>query len=302
MHPSIAGFSGVVKDEMSFGYQRLGRAFLGDSKILDAYLFQSDGQTPVAKGNIHEVKFTVRKPSDDPNIPSIDAQPGVIVGEGAGQFVVPGTTNNEEGEYRAFAQFTYDEDALVNLVATVPIFYDIIDAFERTGPSNIDPAVDAAWLKLEDCFDSEFGGPWLRDQTFRVFDKTKMRSLAPETLLMINETMPYTDHTLDNYPYEEGSANALFAQGLLVSTIRHLMRSYTEQPEPVSSPVAYMSRLKYQQAWKAIYDIEVALFDKWLYLWKLRSYNITTGAVLIGTKAGRMLPAPMRSRNVGRGF
>lgn len=287
---------------MSFGYERIGRIFLNDSKVLEAFLYSQDDQNPIPQGDIVSVTFTVLKPSDEPSAPTINGSVGNVIADGTGQFVVNGAFNDEEGEYRAFASFTYNEGSLSGLVKTIPMFYDVVDTFERTGPHISDPYVDQAWLKLEDCFDSEFGGPWLRDMTMRVFDKTKMRSLAPEVMLAINQQMPFTDYTADSFPYTQGDAGALFAQGLLVSTIRHLMRSYTEQPDVVSSPVAFLDRKKYQQAWKLQYDVEVALFDRWVNRWKLRSYDLTHAAVLLGTKAGRMLPAPMRSRNVGRGF
>jgi hypothetical protein len=287
---------------MSFGYERVGRIFLNDSKVLQAFLYSLDDQTLVPQADIDSVDFTVLKPSDDPALPTVDAQAGTVIADGTGQYVVAGTVNDEEGEYRAYATFTYDDGTLTGLTKTVPVFYDVIDAFERTGPHVSDPYVDQAWLKLEDCFDSEFGGPWLRDMTMRVFDKTKMRALAPEVLLAVNQQMPFTDYTIDSFPYDGVDAGALFAQGLLVSTIRHLMRSYTEQPDVMSSPVAFMDRKRYQQAWKAQYDVEQQLFERWLNRWKLRSYDLTHASVLLGTKAGRMLPAPMRSRNVGRGF
>jgi hypothetical protein len=287
---------------LAFGYERVGRIFLGDSKILQAHLYTLDDETLVPESDIVSVKFTVLKPNDDPNSPSINNVAGTIEGDGLGQYVVPGAINNVEGEYRAYATFVYNEGTLTGLVKTIPVFYDVIDAFERTGPHVSDPYVDQAWLKLEDCFDSEFGGPWLRDMTLRVFDKGKLRALAPEVILAVNQQMPYTDYTVDTFPYNQGDAGPLFAQGLLVSAIRHLMRSYTEQPDVVSSPVAFMDRKKYQQAWKLQYDVEIALFERWLNRWKLRSYDISHASVLLGSKAGRMLPAPMRSRNVSRGF
>lgn len=287
---------------MSFGYERVGRIFLNDSKVLEAYLYSLDEQTLIPQGDIAEVKFTVLKPSDDPATPTVNGANGTVTGDGTGQYVVSGSVNNEEGDYRAFATFRYNEGTLTNLTKTVPVFYSVVDAFERAGPHVSDPYVAQAWMKLEDCFDSEFGGPWLRDMTMRVFDQTKMRALAPEVILAINQQMPFTDYTVDTFPYDTGDAGPLFAQGLLVAAIRHLMRSYTEQPDVMSSPVAFMDRKRYQQAWKLQYDVELRMFERWLNRWKLRSYDITHASVLLGSKAGRMLPAPMRGRNVSRGW
>ena len=286
---------------MAFGYERIGRIFLNNSMVLNAYLYSGDDQTLVPQADINSVTFTVLKPDDDPGTPTIAAASGTVAADGAGQYVVPAATNDTEGEYRAYATFNYDEGTLSSLVKSVPVFYDVIDAFERAGASPADPAVDLCWLKLEDCFDSEFGGPWLRDMTMRVFDKTKVRQFSPDVLMQINQQMPYSDYTETGFPWT-GDGTAIFGQGLLVATIRHLMRSYTEQPDVVSSPVAFMDRKRYLDAWKSVYDVENPLWERWLGRWKLRSYDITHASMLLGSKAGRMLPAPMRSRNVGRGF
>jgi len=290
---------------MAFGYDRIGRYFLNNSAVLEADLYTQDNQVPIPLADITAVVFTILKPGDDPGAPTIDAAPGTVEADGLGRYVVDAAVNDTEGEYRAFATFTYDEGAMVGLTKSVPVFYDVIDVFERAGPSAVDPAVDMAWTMLEDCFDSEFGGPWLRDMTMRVFDKTKVRELAPSVMLQINSQMPLTSYTLDStngYPWANADATALFGQGLLVASIRHLMRSYTEQPDIVSSPVAFMDRKKYSQSWKAVYDVENPIWERWVARFKMQGYDITHGSLLLGSKAGRMLPAPMRSRNVGRGF
>ena len=287
---------------MAFGYERLGRIFLNNSMVLNAYLHTQDDQTLVPEADITSVAFTVLKPDDDPSTPTIAGTAGAVIADGTGQFVVSAAVNDTEGEYRAFATFTYDEGSLTGLVKSVPVFYDVIDAFERTGESPLDPAVDMAWLKIEDCFDSEFGGPWLRDMTLRVFDKTKIRELAPTVMLQINSQMPFTDYTTESYAWTNADATALFGQGLFVETVRHLIRSYTEQPEVISSPVAFMDRKRYAEAWKMVLDIENPLWERWLTRYKLRSYDLSHASLLLGSKAGRMLPAPLRSRNVGRGF
>jgi len=287
---------------MAFGYERLGRVFLNNSMVLVASLYAQDEQTLVPQGAIATVKFTVLVPGDEAAAPTIDAADGQVTGDGTGEYVVPAATNSVEGEYRAYATFTYDEGGNSALVKSVPVFYDVVDAFERAGASPADGAVDLAWLKLEDCFDSEFGGPWLRDMTMRVFDKTKVREFTPTVLLQINQQMPFTTYTVTGFPWANGDATALFGQGLLVESIRHLMRSYTEQPDVVSSPVAFLDRKRYAEAWRAVYTEEEKLFERWLNRWKLASIDITHASMLLGSKAGRMLPAPMRSRNVGRGF
>lgn len=289
---------------MSFGYDRQPRVMLNDSAVLKATLYSTDDTTLIPAADILSVTFTIVRPDGDPNTPDIDHADGTVVGDGEGQYIVGSATNYSEGEYVGIATFTYDDAAnsLSGLTKSVPVSYSVFDPFVRVGHSPADTAVRQAWMKIEDCFDSEQGGPWLRDMTLNVFDQSKVRGLLPETLLDINGQMPYSDYTEDSFPYTLHDGQALMAQGLLVSTIRHLMRAYTEQPDVTSSPVAFMDRKKYQQSWKFQYDVEKAVWDKWLNRWKLRTYDLTHASLLLGSKAGRMLPTPMRSRNAGRGF
>jgi hypothetical protein len=289
---------------MSFGYERQPNVMLNDSAILDGWLYNNAGDTLIPMGDITSAIVTILKPGDDPNTPSVQSNPADIVGDGHAQFQVINLTDIP-GEYKGVMTFDYtgvSSAPYPNALKSVIVDFTVIDPFVRSGSAVSDPYVDMAWLKLEDCFDSELGGPWLRDQTLAVFDKTKIRAFIPEVIMNVNETMPFSDYTEASYPWSQGSYGPLAAQGLLVASIRHLMRSYTEQPDVVSSPVAFMDRKRYQQAWKAVYDVEAPLFDKWTKQVKLRGYDITHGSLLLGTKAGRMLPGPMRSRNVGRGF
>lgn len=287
---------------MSFGFQREPQGYANDTVVLDAYLYSADGTIPIPLEDITSVTFTIVGPSASPDDPSVSNAAGLVIEDGHGQYVVDASVNDGEGNYKAIAQFIYNEDDNFGLVKTVPCNYSIIDAFVGTGPSPADAAVREAWMFIEDCFDSEVGGPWLRDMTLANFDQSKMRQFIPQVLLTINNQMPFTTYTETSFPWVGGDGQALFALGLLVQIERHLMRSYTEQPLESGAPVLWQDRTRYQQAWKAMYDVDYAEFKHWLNRWKLQSYDLSRGSLLIGSKAGRMLPAPMRSRNAGFGY
>lgn len=287
---------------MSFGYEREVKGLINNSIILNAYVYSDGDQILIPAASIVDVKFSVLVPGDDPLNPTVNAVSGSIVGDGWGQYVVDKSINMVSGRYRAFGTFEYTDGDNAGLTKSVSCNYNIEDPFASTGASPADPYVQQAWVKIEDCFDSEMGGPWLRDMTLAVFDQYKIRQFIPEALLAINQQMPFTDFSEGNFPYTANDGGALMAQALLVSTLRHLMRSYTEQPDMVSSPVAFMDRKKYQSAWAAVYAIEEPLFERWLTRWKLRAYDLSSSALLLGSKAGRMIPAPMRTRYTARGF
>ena len=280
---------------MSFGYERQKRVFVNDTALLEAYIYEADDETLVPLTAIKQVLFTVKKPSE--TNPAILNDPGLVVADGHAQYLVASTSVNEAGEYLATAQFELSNGEK----RTVIVDFDVIDPFESVGASHMDVWVDMTWRKIEDCFDSEIGGPWLRDMTMSRFDKSKMKTLIPEVLLDINIQQPITSFTEASFPLDH-NGGALFSHSLLVSTIRHLIRSYAEQPDVNNSPVSFLDRRRYQDTWSKVLQIEEPQYRRVLALWKRQFFGFGTSKLLVATKAGRLVPAPMRTRYMGRGY
>jgi len=280
---------------MSFGYERQKRVFVNDTALLEAYIYEADDDTLIPLTAIRQVLFTVRRPSE--TSPTISNDPGQVVADGHAQYLVDSAMVNEPGEYLATAQFELTNGEK----RTIIVDFDVVDPFETIGASHADPWIDLAWRKLEDCFDSEIGGPWLRDMTMARFDKSKMKTLIPDVLLDINVQQPITAFTEDSFPLDH-NGGALFAQGVLVATVRHLVRSYSEQPDTNNSPVAFLDRRRYQETWSKVLEIEEAQYRRVLALWKRKFFALGTSKLLVATKAGRLVPAPMRTRYMGRGY
>lgn len=280
---------------MSFGYERQKRVFVNDTALLNAYIYEADDETLIPLTAINQVLFTVKKPSD--TTPTINNDPGSIIADGHAQYLVDSLIVDEPGEYLATAQFVLNN----NEKRTIIVDFDAVDPFETVGASDIDPWVDLTWRKLEDCFDSEIGGPWLRDMTLARFDKSKIKTLLPDALLDINVQQPITSFDENSFPLDN-DGGALLSQALLVVTIRHLMRSYAEQPDTNNSPVAFLDRRRYQETWGKMLEIEEAQYRRVLALWKRQYFGFGKSKLLVATKAGRLIPAPMRTRYMGRGY
>ncbi len=284
-----------------FGFDRQSRAFLGDSKELVAVLYNEENTLLIPQADISSVTFSVMKPGDDPNTPTVDADAGTVTGDGTAVYNVADTVHDVVGEYRAFARFTYDENGLTNKLKTVPMTYEVADVFRTVASTPAEPSMDLAWQKLSDCFDSEFGGPWLRDMTKANFDKVKIADFVPDVLLEINAQQPVTEYNIDSFPWTTRDGAALVGFGLYIATIKHLMRSYTEQPNVMNSSVGYLDRTRYQQAWGAIYQMELPEWKRILELWKRGEIDISRGSLLVGNKAGRLTGMYPRTRFIGRG-
>jgi len=249
-------------------------------------MYEADDETLVPLTGIRQVLFTVRKPSEE--TPSIIDDPGTVVADGHAQYLVASGSVDEAGEYLAKAQFELTNGEK----RTVIVDFDVVDPFQVIGASRVDPWIDLTWRKLEDCFDSEIGGPWLRDMTLARFDKSKIHTLMPDAFLDINVQQPLTSFDESNFPLDD-SGGALLSQALLVVTVRHLMRSYAEQPDTNNSPVAFLDRRRYQETWGKVLEIEEVQYRRVLALWKRQFFGLGSTKGLMSSKAGRLIPAPM---------
>lgn len=282
-------------------YQRQPRAFLNDTNLVTAYLTRNDEGDLVPKGNIASALFTIIAPSDDPTLPSISAVAGQVVDDGKAEYLAPASLHTEAGQYRGRAVFHFDDEGHTH-TRTVPIEYEIADPLGLADAAVYGPAVDLAWSYFADIFDSEEGGPWLRDMSMNYFDRERIHKFIPDVILEINVAQPMTAYSDTDFPFADATANALFALGLTLATIRHLKRSYVEQPLPANSAAAFHDRQQYLERWTAIEASEKERYEKLLTAWKMGHFDITRAAMLVSSKAGRLYPGFMRTRGRPMGF
>lgn len=278
---------------------QIGQINQGDSAELTAYLRVLE--QPVTQDQVIGVNYTVQRPDG-----TTQTSPGVIQTDGSG--FLRWTDTSQIGEYVAQAQFTMGTGE----IRSVMLPFTVIDPFNPPVPTGTDYVVDQVQLRLEDCFDSIEGGPWLRDRSMNHFDYTKVADFIPEALLDINVQMPPTNFTIDDFatpvstpgqPVLPNPNLPLLVKGTLILTIRHLMRSYTEQPTPQGAQVVWSDRTRYQQLWNQIYQVEYADYIEKVRLWKRTALNLGHSALLTFNKAGRMFPyGSQRSRGVWRGY
>lgn len=204
---------------------------------------------------------------------------------------IPGDVVDIAGVYKALVHFTLQGPIRKSQVVT----FEAVDALGNTSDSAENIAVTRAWMKLEDCFDSALGGPWLRDMTLSFFNREKMAKLTPDAIYRINYTYyPVTSFTETSFDFE--NSGPLFSQALLVETIYHLMRSYVEQPNPEGKSITWFNRRDYLDRWKGILEQEEAKLNTWMDTWKTQFFGFGAGAMLIGGYASTALRAPRALR------
>lgn len=280
---------------MSIGYDReLNIVNKGDTAELVVTLYNRFDE-PYSPDDLESVEFTIQAPDKTTTTAS-----GTIEDDGTGTLLFDDT--DQEGQYVAVAAFT-----TVAGVRSARTDFEVIDPFAEITPSPSWIVADDAWSKFEDCFDAEDEGPWLRDMTLNCFNKIKMEKFIDDALMDINLQHPPTSLIIDNFvtPGDPPVITAdlpLLSQGLLIQLIRHLIRSYVEQPNPVGASIAWHDRRDYLQRWQSVLQIEQTQYMRMLALYKRRFLGLGQTVSLVSSKAGRLIPAPMRTRNVGRGY
>lgn len=264
----------------------------GDSADLYTYIYDANDD-PILSSDISGVVFTIQ----DPSGAQVTA-PGVIQGDGAG--FVRYTDTTLIGTYVALGRFTLTNGE----IRSVRMDFTVVDPFNPPTPTGVDILSDTVWMMLEDCFDSEDGGPWLRDMTLAYFNKNKVSKFIPFALLDINVAPHPSNNTITDFtmPEADGSPNAsmpVLAYGTLIHVIRHLMRSYVEQPTPQGAQVVYEDRRDYLQRWQIILQDLQEEYIRILTLWKRSQLNLGKSALLVHSKAGRLYgPGYYRTRGV----
>lgn len=190
---------------------------------------------------------------------------------------------------------TFDKPIIQDLFTSDP------DWVPDTLSEDQEKVIKLAWVKLDDLFDSVEGGPHLKDRSLTGWDAGKTALLIPYVIAQINYGQPPLNFNLDTFPWDNNEV--LVAQGLVVEIIRHLIRSYVEQPTPQGSGYSHLSRKDYSQAWMSILAEEKEIFDKMLLYFRRSQLNLGGGAGLLAYKnMGMYGSRPYRGFLRARGF
>lgn len=265
---------------------------INDTAELATPLFDVNGN-PVSYDDLQSVNWQIQKP--DKVVVSLS---GEITEDGIGTLKFDDT--EDPGLYIAVATFTTADGSRRSSTTG----FEVFDPFNPPVPSPEEIVANRVWDKIEDCFDSEIEGPWLRDMTLNFFNKGKMQDFIAEGLFDINQQNPPTNIGIDGF-FAGSNPTAdlpLLVQSTFLSVVRHLIRSYVEQPQPIGAQVVYEDRRDYLQRWQETYQIELETYSRWIALWKRKYLQLGKAKGLVSSKAGRLIPAPMRTRNMGRGY
>lgn len=256
-----------------------------------------------------------------PNGSPVDADGSVSV---SGHILAsPGTTTAPAPSWTAVATHsavgTYTYSLNPSVSSNLPGFYRLDWSYSLSGlpvvrstyiqigpPSPVYDAlpqigrqiVNDVWARFADGFDSSNGGPNLQMWYQTHFNRGRVAQLLRQTIQYINvRAQPAQVFSADGtdgplFPYQQwqGLVNA----GLTVEVVKHLIRSYTEDPTLSAGTQARLDRTSYQQRWMSVLQIEEQTFKGALDVWKINfMFRMTPRVLVSGGAFGNYGPVRM---------
>lgn len=144
--------------------------------------------------------------------------------------------------------------------------------------------VESAWVRFADLFDSPYGGPHLQVYFQSRFTRNRMAQLLQIAVNRLNTiAQPHMTYSLDPevnvFPYAQWGG--LLDQLLYIEAIKHLVRSYTEQPETQNVTVARQDRRDYMDRWLRVLQMETEDATSALEVFKIANMGLSRPRVLV---------------------
>jgi hypothetical protein len=156
--------------------------------------------------------------------------------------------------------------------------------------------IEQTWNRFSDLFDYATEGPHLQSYVQSNFGRNRLAQLLRIAVGRLNTAaQPYQTYTIDgdggaSFPVDKWGS--LLESSLYVECLRHLMRSYVEQPEVQSgSGVSRLDRRDYMDRWGVILQGEQEVLKSQLDTFKIAHMGLGTARVLVsGGAYGRWGP------------
>lgn len=184
-------------------------------------------------------------------------------------------------------------------VNSVAQFYE---GYIEVGPAaadydNLNPeikdVIDSVWIRFADCFDSPSGGPNLQTYFQTHWGRGRIAQLARIAVGRLNTmAQPFQTYTIDptgQFPVTQ--YGPLLESMTYIECLRHLIRSYVEQPSLQGGSVTRLDRRDYMDRWQEILKDEESVLKGQLDVFKIRNMGFGRPKVLVsGGVYGRYGP------------
>jgi hypothetical protein len=166
--------------------------------------------------------------------------------------------------------------------------------------------IETTWTRFSDLFDFATEGPHLQTYVQSNFGRNRLAQLLRIAVGRLNTVaQPFQTYTIDG----DGGASfplakwgSLLESALYVECLRHLVRSYVEQPEVQSgSGVSRLDRRDYKDRWEDVLGVEEPTLKQQLEHFKIANMGLGRARVLVsGGVYGRWGPTRMPLSHAAR--
>lgn len=201
--------------------------------------------------------------------------------------VLPSSATASPGPYTARWEFSVGG---VEMFRAVPVAIGgAAPAYDALDPG-MKAIVEAVWLRMADQFDSPYGGPHLQVYRQAHFGRNRVAQLLPKALGVLNTiSQPHMTYSVDGGKFPLDKWGALLELALWIEVIKHMRRSYLEQPNEVGVNVAYLDRKSYSNFWAALLAEEQPTFTRMLDHFKMAHMGLGKASLLV---SGGVFPTP----------
>lgn len=193
-------------------------------------------------------------------------------------------------------QWSYAIDGVNQVYLTYAEVGQASPDYDRLSPG-MKQIVDSVWMRFADLFDSPNGGPNLQTYFQVNFGRNRLAQLLRIALGRLNtQAQPYMTYSLDDgqggatFPISQWGP--LLETSTYVEAVRHLVRSYVEQPNFMGSgAVSRVDRRDYMQRWEEVLQAEERMLTSQMEVFKISHMGFGRPRVLVsGGVFGRYGP------------
>lgn len=158
--------------------------------------------------------------------------------------------------------------------------------------------IENVYYRISDQLDSPDGRPNLTTFIQSKFGRGRMAQLLDTAMGRLNTmAQPYSTYSINDASFPMAQWGPFLETALWIETLKHLRRSYVEQPEPsggMIGTVSTLNRRDYLDRWGQILADEEAMFKSQLDVFKIAHMGLGRPGVLIaGGVYGRYGPTRM---------
>lgn len=215
--------------------------------------------------------------------------------EGPGEYQVTLSTQDTQTPSPAELVWSYSINGQPQIYASPLLIGPANPSYDSLPTEMQDFLNGQVWVRFADLFDSPDGGPNLQSYFQAHWSRGRMAQMMQIAVSKLNAiAQPWANYSLDN---STGPQFPITLWGGLLSSytyceaIKHLIRSYTEQPAFTGAGVSRLDRRDYTDRWRAALRDEEGELKSLLDVFKIRHMGLGNPKVLVsGGVYGRYAP------------